>query len=217
MRETSSGRPIIDMVQSFSDLLEQGSRMGLDLLESLSRTRMPEMMSGMMEQFGSAMSLPKKTCGCQPRSGGCGCKIPPPCWAPQCMGEVTSHVCPGGTATLQITVTNSSSTRGEIELEVGGNAKGVTLTPASLSLGPMERGSVVASAAMPAEASHGEEHEIRLWVHGCRDHFLCWTVKVAKRGTDCCCHEVDVCDGPDWIHHWYDHFYCERPCGHGTH
>jgi hypothetical protein len=24
--------------------------------------------------------------------------------------------------------------------------------------------------------------------------------------------EVEIEDCPDLIHHWYDHFYCERPC-----
>ena len=26
------------------------------------------------------------------------------------------------------------------------------------------------------------------------------------------CHEVRVSDGPDHVHHWHDHFYCNRPC-----
>jgi hypothetical protein len=26
------------------------------------------------------------------------------------------------------------------------------------------------------------------------------------------CPEVEVDDCPDNIHHWYDHFYCERGC-----
>jgi hypothetical protein len=34
-----------------------------------------------------------------------------------------------------------------------------------------------------------------------------------------CCHcrcsghrEVEIFDEPDYVHHWYDHFYCEHPC-----
>jgi hypothetical protein len=217
MRETSSTRPIVELMQSYSDILEQGSRMGVDLLESLGRIRLPDTMSEMLQRMPMPKLHSTKACGCAHSSGGCGCKIPPPCWAPQPLGEVVSHVCPGGTASLRLCVTNSGATKREISFEVVGKAEHATVNPSSLTLGPMDRGSVVASAALPPEVAHGEEHEFRIWVHGCRDHFLCWTVKVARRGTDCCCHEVEVCDGPDWIHHWYDHFYCERPCTHGGH
>jgi hypothetical protein len=27
-----------------------------------------------------------------------------------------------------------------------------------------------------------------------------------------CCREVDVNDDPDYVLHWYDHFYVTRPC-----
>jgi len=212
MRETISTQPIIDLVQSFSDLLQQGSQIGLDFLESLGQVQVPDSMSTIMQQLGLPKMRSTKTCCCQQSQGGCSCKIPPPCWAPRCLGEVVSHVCPGGTASIRICITNSGTTRREFTVDVGENAKGVTLTPSALSLGPMEHGSIVASAALPADASSSHEHEVRLWIHGCRDYILCWTVKVAKRGASCGCHEIEVCDGPDWIHHWYDHFYCERPC-----
>ncbi len=50
-----------------------------------------------------------------------------------------------------------------------------------------------------------------MWVRGCQLHFLRWTVVVASIGADTF-YEVDVKDCPDHIHHWYDHFYCPRPC-----
>jgi len=217
MREASSAHPIVDAMQSFSDLLEQGTRISMDLLESLSRTRMPDMMSGMLQQFGIPGVHQKQACRCHPHREGCGCRIPPPCWAPQPLGEVVSHVCAGGTASVRVCVTNCGARQRDIKLEIGGNATGVTVTPSVLSLGPMERGCVAASAAMPPDASSCEEKDVLLWVRGCQDHYLCWTIRVARRGTDCSCHEVDVCDCPDLIHHWYDHFYCERPCVHRYH
>ena len=58
-------------------------------------------------------------------------------------------------------------------------------SPPALALGPLERGVIVASLAIPAKAGTGEEREALIWVHGCRDHVLRWTVKVASRGGDC--------------------------------
>ncbi len=205
MKDSSTARPLVEMAESFSDLIEQGTRIGRDLLESLDRSRMPMMMGGMLHSVMQRLQ----------RMPSCGCVIPPACWAPQPMGEVVSHVCPGGTATIRIRVTNCGVTKRDIKIEVAGNATGITVTPSSLSLGPMERGFAVASVAMPADAAFGQEREVLLWVRGCHDHFLRWTVKVARRGADCC-HEVDVDDCPDLIHHWYDHFYCDRPCVHGS-
>ena len=40
---------------------------------------------------------------------------------------------------------------------------------------------------------------------------LRWTVAAVAR-PQACCHEVAVCDGPDHVLHWYDHFYCPRGC-----
>jgi hypothetical protein len=52
-----------------------------------------------------------------------------------------------------------------------------------------------------------------VWIHGCVEHAVRWTVRVAGRGGDSC-NELDIDDCPDYVHHWYDHFYCARPCGH---
>ena len=199
-------RSLEEAAQAMTDLFGQGMRIGIDLLESLS--------CGRTSMMGSAMSEMLETVTSRFRPAeSCGCKIPPPCWAPRSAGEVMSHVCPGGTASIRIRVTNCGATHRDLTIEATGQTTGVTVTPSSLSLGPMERGFAVASAAMPADAASGQEREVLLWVRGCQQHFLRWTVKVAARGADTC-HEVDVKDCPDLIHHWYDHFYCERPCLH---
>lgn len=204
MKEVSAKRPIVEMAEAFSDLIDQGARVGMDLLESLSPSRMPLTMGGTLRDLMRRL----------PRMPSCSCAIPPPCWAPQPLDDVASHVCPGGTATIRIRVTNCGTTSRDVELQLAGTLTGITVTPSSLSLGPMERGFAVASGTLPADSAIGQEFEMLLWVRGCQDHYLRWTVKVARRGTDCC-HEVDVDDCPDLIHHWYDHFYCERPCVHG--
>jgi hypothetical protein len=87
----------------------------------------------------------------------------------------------------------------------------MTFAPSSLPLGPKERGSVTATLSVPATATEGEAFEVILWLRGCRDYYLRWIVTTGSR-TGCCAHQVSVCDGPDNILHWYDHFYCPRPC-----
>jgi hypothetical protein len=133
---------------------------------------------------------------------------------PQNLGDVMSHVCPGGTASLRVRVSNCSGIKRDIRLTPAGkpeDIKAVTVQPAVLSLEPMQTGVFIVSLPLEATASFGQEFEILLWVRGCLDHYLRWTLRVDKRGTDCC-HEIDVDDCPDYVHHWYDHFYCERPC-----
>jgi hypothetical protein len=76
-----------------------------------------------------------------------------------------------------------------------------------LNLGPMERG----TAVVKLDFTDCEEIEELVWVRGCYDHYIRWTVSESRFGGDTC-HELDVEDCPEYIHHWYDHFYCERPC-----
>lgn len=250
---TTMRRQPLDTVAEISDLFGQGMKLSLDLLESLSASSISRM---------SQMMSPSTLVGLKPRLttimapvAGSNCRIPPPCWAPQPIGEVTCHVCPGGTATVRLRITNCGPTRRDIrvesagktrgarieqpdlalgpmerdfatasvpvptdatsgqegEVETSGKTRGVTIEPPNLALGPMERDFVTASVPVPTDAISGQEGEVLLWVHGCQNHYLRWTVKVASRGASCC-HEVGVEDCPDLVHHWYDHFYCERPC-----
>lgn len=169
-------------VDRIGELLERGASSGAGLLRTLARSPM------------------------LPRLRPCSCDIPPPCWLPRDLGTVRSHVCAGGRAILRLRVENCSPSPREIRVEA---AAPVKLQPTKLSLGPLERGVVVASVDDPApEAEH------LVWVRGCYDHLVRWDVSVSRRGGRDSCHEVDVEDCPDFVHHWYDHFYCERPCLH---
>jgi hypothetical protein len=200
MRNTDSTQSLLDTVEAISDVFQQGTRIGMDLIATLGRTQLTEML-------GSA--APKLQ-----RAGKCSCDIPPPCWMPRNLGNVTSHVCPGGTATIRVRVTNCTPTKREIRLTPAGKAEelnSVTVKPPSLSLDAIESGVFIVSMPVEAAANLRQEFEVLLWVRGCLDHYLRWRVLVDKRGTNCC-HEVDVDDCPDYVHHWYDHFYCERPC-----
>lgn len=203
MKETTSGtRPIEQMAAAFSDLFAQGMNTGMDFLRSLSS-------AGMSIAQGMAATGISRTSRFQMR-GRC-CDVPAPCWMPVELGDLTTHVCAGGTATLRVQVTNCGLSTRTIRIEAKGDVASVNVNPDKLSVDPMRHQASVVSIAVPADASFGQEFEELIWVHGCREHFLRWTVKVARRGADCC-HEVEVSDCPDLIHHWYDHFYCDRPC-----
>jgi hypothetical protein len=205
MKETtSSTRPLEDMAAAFSDFFEQSMATGMDFLRSLSDAGTS--MTQVMAARGTGISRMPRF----PMPNRC-CDVPAPCWMPVDLGDLTTHVCAGGTATLRVEVTNCGLSTRTIRVEAKGDLTSVTVKPDAFSLDSMRRGASVVSIAVPADASSGQEFEELIWIHGCRKHFLRWTVKVTRRGADCC-HEIEVCDCPDLVHHWYDHFYCDRPC-----
>jgi hypothetical protein len=191
-----SVREMEDIAADLADVLEDTAELAFRLVSSV--TRLPALAIGGLPR----PSLP---------AARCGCDIPPPCWMPVSLGELKDHVCPGETASVRIRVTNCGGASSQVRLEAAGAASPVTISGSPLSLGPMERGVLSASFALPPDADEGDHFEILLWVRGCRTHFLRWMVKVDDRGAGCC-HEVDVEDCPDLVHHWYDHFYCAHPC-----
>jgi hypothetical protein len=198
----STTRPLEDLAAAFSDLFERSMSTGMDFLRSLSGTGM-SMTQGVAAKGNSLMPWLQMPGRC--------CDVPPPCWMPVELGDLTTHVCAGGSATLRVQVTNRGLSRRTIQIEAQGDLASVTANPDTLTLDSMRRGTSAVSIAVPADASAGQEFEELIWVHGCRKHFLRWTLKVARRGADCC-HEIEVSDCPDLVHHWYDHFYCDRPC-----
>lgn len=141
------------------------------------------------------------------------CDIPPPCWLPRSLGEVRSVTCAGGTARLRIRVTNCQPRVGQVQLSVSPADSLVEIDPESALLEPMERGWFNIKLSAPADACKGSRYEVLLWVHGCNAHYLRWILEVSDAGRSSC-HEVEIEDCPDYVHHWYDHFYCARPCFH---
>lgn len=138
------------------------------------------------------------------------CHIPPPCWLPKELGELRSLACPGGTASVRVRVTNCQPVSGRVEV-AGKSELSVKVTPSEATLGPMEREWFNAAISLPADVCAGQKFEVLLWVLGCNSHYLRWTVEVADQ-VSTSCHSVEVDDCPDYVHHWYDHFYCQRPC-----
>jgi hypothetical protein len=137
------------------------------------------------------------------------CRVPPPCWMPQPLGECISHVGQCRTACVRLVVTNCD--RVSRTIRVDSSDKKMTVTPPSLPLGPLERGTVTVCLDIPQDTAAGTRFESVVRVHGCKEYYLRWTVSIGTMGIDSC-HEIAVDDCPDLVHHWYDHFYCARGC-----
>lgn len=138
------------------------------------------------------------------------CDIPPACWLPRSLGEVRSFACPGGTASVRIRVTNCQGRTSFIKVVARPNQM-TKVQPDTATLEPMERKSFNISVSVPQDSCKGQKLEFTLWVLGCNAHYLRWTVEISET-TSATCQEVDVEDCQDYVHHWYDHFYCDRPC-----
>lgn len=184
-------------------IVDELTRAGISALSDLYRT------AGDLARLGLAMNpLLQALTEAQRRTS---CDIPPPCWIPRALGELHSVVCAGATATVRVCVTNCQARAGEVKLAVSPVDLPVKIDPPSASLAPMERRCFTVSLNAAADACKGSRSEVLLWVHGCNAHFLRWTLEVGDSG-GASCHELDVDDCPDHVHHWYDHFYCVRPC-----
>jgi hypothetical protein len=146
------------------------------------------------------MSMPKfKSC----------CDIPAPCWMPKKLGDITCKLTAGETGQVKLIVTNNDVRPHECTVQIAGpNAGLVQISPAQIGLGPMQRTTIVAGFTAPDQPG---TYEMLLWVSVCNDHFLRWTVVVGEK-SGACCYDVTVDDRPDYVVHWYDHFYCQKPC-----
>jgi hypothetical protein len=194
-----------DLPSALMNVFNAQMRLGADLFESMVGQPAPR-----LDTASLGRAFGQRATGCHPRSGSC--TIPPPCWMPQPLGECVSHVTQCNTACIRIVVTNCDRTRRTVTAHATGkSAQKVTISPPSLDLGPMERDTITACVAIPDDAKNGDRIESLLWVRGCKEYYLRWTVSVGTVGMDSC-HEIEVCDCPDYVHHWYDHFYCVRPC-----
>ncbi len=197
--QKTQSSPLGGVPDALASLLNAELKLGSDLFKALTGTALPQV-GDVVRSVRSRASA--STAGC--------CRIPPPCWLPQSLGECTSHVGQCKSACIELVVTNCDATQRTITVAVPQGGTQVTVSPASLDLGPYERGTV--SVCYEAQQNEqGGSHEYLVWVQGCREYYLRWTVSVGTTGVDSC-HQVTVDDCPDYIHHWYDHFYCGRQC-----
>lgn len=157
--------------------------------------------------------------------GRCNCEVPPPCWIPVRLDDLSEHVGPGDTAVVRLAVTNDGATSRTFQIAASDPL--VVVEPTALTLGPLERGVAVLSLTVPATAAGDHVDQCVVSVRGCKQYNFRWRVCVSRRhhhhhrrcgvlfrrhrDRDRALH-VAVEDRPDYVHHWYDHFYCERPC-----
>jgi hypothetical protein len=140
--------------------------------------------------------------------GSC-CDIPEACWMPKPLGEISCKIRPGETGQVKLIVTNNDFRAHNVTAQgAGADAGLVVFTPNIIALGPKERTTIVALFTAPPKPG---TYQMVLWVTVCSDHYLRWTVEVGEK-QNACCYEVTVDDTPDHIVHWYDHFYCAKPC-----
>lgn len=144
------------------------------------------------------------------RTCGCGCEIPAPCWMPRTLREVVSFGKAGDETRIVFEVTNVSMGVREVTLTTTTAAAAVTFGAHAVLLGAMERGFLEVTYTIPAGLPKVGA-EVLLWVRGCRLYFLRWKIMPGPVSANTS-FEVCVRDEADYVHHWYDHFYCRRPC-----
>jgi hypothetical protein len=131
---------------------------------------------------------------------------------PKDLGEVCASGCPGAVATVAIEVANDDFRPRSFVFAASGPAGSfVELVPEKVEIGPKEQHTLTARMTLPSTSQDGLRLDSILWVRGCHDHFVRWSVCVGTRSIGGC-RRVCLADRPDYVHHWYDHFYCVNGC-----
>ncbi len=139
-------------------------------------------------------------------------EIPPPCWLPRELGPLRTCARAGHKATISLRIENADVAARTFTIETSGDDSDTTVSSASVPIEPYERATVTITVALPLSARPGSRREVLVWVRGCHTHVLRWTLEVSRHDSRCV-KPVAVRDHRDFTHHWYDHFYCEHPCG----
>jgi hypothetical protein len=204
MTSTTQTRPLGDIPDAFIALLQAQAKFGQQLFTNLTGTSAPsaDTLTNAWQTAATQWPMPA-----MPKPA---CYVPPPCWMPRSLGECVSYVSNCSTAKVRIVVTNCDRVARTVQVRIDG-AGGITVTPPSQSLNPMARATFDVSLAIPEGTDSGKQFDALIWVDGCNQHYLRWTVIVGSAAFDSC-HQVRVDDCPDYRHHWYDHFYCVRAC-----
>jgi hypothetical protein len=157
---------------------------------------------------------------------GCGCEspsdVPEPCWVPKRLSDVGGVGRPGQHVRLRVRITNDAD-RAQT-FTAAGSDPGMTVTPAALTLGPLERGILRLELKIPPGASLHYLETCVVTVTGCSAYRFRWFVGVAPwrvlHALRCrvapwelfeAAH-VRIIERRDYEHHWYDHFFCDGPC-----
>jgi len=146
---------------------------------------------------------------------GCSPRIPTPCWLPEDLGDLRVEIDREGTARLTVRVRNKDGQPRQVTAHVtGAGSQFVAPVNGSVSVPAFGYGTFNFTVTVPASAPVGTYVDVNIAIDGCRRHVMNWRVDALEK-----CdpeakslEEIVVCDGADQIHHWYDHFYCERRC-----
>jgi hypothetical protein len=144
-------------------------------------------------------------------SGGC-CEVPPPCWEPRPAGTCCLDLAPGTQGIIRVHVMNCGWQPQIVVITALGKLAGfLSFVPTTITLHPQESGMMVVVVNVPATLKPGQRVSGPVIIRGCVDHFfrLDLTVSDCTTKKDC---DVVINDCQDQVHHWYDHFYCPRPC-----
>ncbi len=141
-----------------------------------------------------------------------GCAIPTPCWEPKHAGDCVMRLAAGQKATVRLHIMNGGWTRQVVAVTALGRLAGwLSFSPTALMLDPQEQATIIVSIKVPEGISIGQRLSGPVLIRGCRDHFVGLDITVDEcNATNCC--DVAINDYADHVHHWYDHFYCPRPC-----
>jgi hypothetical protein len=197
----SAGNALRDVARAYVNLLGVQMRLGRDLLDTVMGAAPPELTA--MARTATRTVQKRATSA----MGGC-CDVPPPCWMPRLLDDVVTCAPACRTARLTLVITNCGATRRVVTIAATGGAK---VEPASVTLPPYGRQTVSLSVDVPQSAAEGSTIESVVVVRGCHEWVLRWTVRVREGAVDPAL-SVAIDDCPDFRHHWYDHFYCARPC-----
>ena len=130
-------------------------------------------------QAAPAAATPRRRAGCRER-----------------LDEVHTPVCPGNKAVVQLTVTKFSSYTPRT-ISVKATDPGGRRRACERLAGRARRATIVLSYEVPTTSAEGDERRAIVWVRGCRDYVLPWTVETSCSNADCC-REVAIDDCPTW-------------------
>lgn len=203
MASTAKARPMGDVPDALMDLMRAQMKLGQQFYEDMTGIKAPDLTQSWnaWAKVWEAPPVATRTC-----------VVPPPCWMPKTLGDMVSVACGCDTVRVRIEVTNCDRVARAYSIRADG-LDGVKVSPATVVLNPMRRATFEATFKVPEDVKDGAEFETLIWIDGCHEHVLRWTIIAGRSGLEST-HELKLSDCPDFRHHWYDHFYCDRPCSH---
>lgn len=151
------------------------------------------------------------SCGC--KEDMC-CEIPEPCWMPKFKGEYCCEVSEGGKVSLTLWIANEDFKTQTYRFSRRGDAAGrVEFSETEVTLQAKERAKVIVTFEAPKQPASCKQscYDLVIWIDSCRDYYLRWNICTSQCPKPCCV-ESFIDDVPDYVVHWYDHFYCYQRC-----